>query len=195
MVVFRKLCTFAIVAALGTTFASGNVHANTCAANIDPGTSAGRKPISVVHNELEQFINELPSSKGIRFSVEQKKNDLWIDILDFPARATFSDALRLLYIVGQVSTEEFETLVLADNDQGLFQISASNIKDIGCQFAWNFEDKKGHKPIERMRQFVDALFYFGSGRRVAPEFESDPLRDTTKALKTLKGTINPKWMR
>lgn len=181
------------VTALAMLFSASGALANECGSNYWPGTLPEHEPNSVAVSELGEFFLTFPAAEGIKFDVEVKPGELWIDVLEYPGDVTVAAASRILFIIGRIADGEFGSLVLADADEGLFRISETDIRAIGCQFVWGVEGR-GQNPIALIRQFADALRYYDTGRRVALSFNGSLLGDTNKAVAVLNEAVNPQWV-
>lgn len=179
--------------ALAVLFSGGGVLANECGSNYWPGTLPEHEPNSVSVSELSSFLATFPTAEGIKFKVEIKPGELWIDILEYPGEVTVAAAPRVLFIIGRITDGEFGSLVLADAGEGLFRISEDDIRAIGCQFVWGVEGR-GQNPIALLREFSDALTYYDTGRRVALPFNGSILGDTNKAMAALNEAVTPQWV-
>ncbi|WP_209833802.1 hypothetical protein [Ruegeria sp. HKCCE3926] len=184
---------FLSVSALATMFFSSSALAHQCGSNYWPGTLPEHEPNSVAVSDLDVFLATFPAAEGIKFKVEAKPGELWIDVLEYPSGVTVAAASRMLFIIGRIADGEFGSLVLADTNEGMFQISENEIRAIGCQFVWGVEGR-GENPIALIRQFADGLTYYDSGRRVAAPFNGSLLGDTSKAMAVLNEAVNPQWV-
>ncbi|PIE14862.1 MAG: hypothetical protein CSA68_09335 [Rhodobacterales bacterium] len=181
------------ITALAVVFSAGSVLANECGSNYWPGTLPEHEPNSVAVSDLNDFLATFPTAEGIKFDVEVKPGELWIDVLEYPGEVTVAAASRILFIIGRIADGEFGSLVLADAGEGLFRISEDDIRSIGCQFVWGVEGR-GQNPIALLREFADALTYYDTGHRVALPFNGSLLGDTHKALDMLNEAVNPQWV-
>lgn len=181
------------VTALTVMFCASCALANECGSNYWPGTLPEHEPNSVAVSDLSDFLATFPTAEGIKFDIEVKPGELWIDVLEYPGEVTVAAASRILFIIGRITAGEFGSLVLADAGEGLFRISEDDIRAIGCQFVWGVEGR-GQNPIALLRQFADALTYYDTGRRVALPFNGSLLGDTNKAMAVLNEAVNPQWV-
>jgi len=172
---------------------AGAAHANQCGRNYWPGTLPEHELESVAVSELETFLDTFPTAEGIKFSLEEKPDELWIDVVEYPGDVTVAAASRILFIIGRIADGEFGSLILADAGEGLFQISEADIRAIGCQFVWGVEGR-GQNPIALLRQFADSIEYYETGQRVAQPFNGSLMGDTTKAMAVLNEAVNPNWV-
>ena len=174
-------------------FSVSGALANECGSNYWPGTLPEHEPNSIAVSELGNFLTTFPTAEGIKFEVEVKPDELWIDVLEYPGEVTVAAASRILFIIGRIADGEFGSLVLADAGEGLFRIPENDIRAIGCQFVWGVEGR-GQNPIALLRQFADTLTYYDTGRRVALPFNGSLLGDTNKAMAVLNEAVNPQWV-
>jgi hypothetical protein len=172
---------------------SAVAQVQTCGADYFPGTTSEHEVGSVPVISLKKFLNTNPSTEGMKFDIEQKGSELWIDPFQAPPTISALIAVRTLFIVGRVTQPTYKTLVLADEGQGIFQIPYSSMHKIGCQFVWGVEGR-GQNPIALTREFVDALQRYPDGLRVAPEFNGSLLGDTNRALTTMTSVVYPQWL-
>ena len=142
---------------------------------------------------MSNFLATFPTAEGIKFEIEGKPGELWVDVLEYPGEVTVAAASRILFIIGRITDGEFGPLVLVYAGEGLFQISENDIRAIGCQFVWGVEGR-GQNPIALLREFADALTYYDTERRVALPFYGSLFGDTNKALAVLNEAINPQWV-
>ena len=180
-------------AILAVIYSASSSFANECGSNYWPGTLPEHEPNSVAVSELGEYLTTFPSAEGIVFEVTSKPGELWIDVVEYPGEVSLIAASRILFIIGRIADGEFGSLVLADAEEGLFRISESDIRAIGCQFVWGVEGY-GQNPIALLRQFADALTHYNTGRRVALPFNGSLLGDTNKALAMLNETVSPQWI-
>ena len=188
-----KMKVFLGATALAAMFFASGALANPCGSNYWPGTLPEHEPNSVPVSELGAFLSTFPTAEGIKFKVEIKPDELWIDVLEYPGKVSVAAASRIVFIIGRIVDGEFGSLVLADAGEGLFRISEDDIKAIGCQFVWGVEGR-GQNPIALIRQFADALTYYDTGHRVAMPFNGSLLGDTNKAMAVLNQAVNPQWV-
>lgn len=142
---------------------------------------------------MSDFLATFPTAEGIKFGIEVKPDELWIDVLEYPGEVTVAAASRILFIIGRIADGEFGSLVLADANEGLFRISEDDIRAIGCQFVWG-DEGRGQNPIALLRDFADVLTYYDTERRVALPFNGSLLGDTSKAMAVLNEAVNPQWV-
>jgi len=169
------------------------VQANSCGDKYFAGTLPEHEVGSVELSELANFLDTFPTADGIKFDVDIRPNELWIDVLEYPGDVTMAAASRILFIIGRIADGEFGELVLADNGEGLYKISEESIRAIGCQFVWGVEGR-GQNPIALIRDFADNLEYYDSGQRVAARFTGSLLGDTTAAMDVLNKYVNRNWV-
>lgn len=181
------------IAALAVIVSASGTLANDCGSNYWAGTLPEHEPNSVPLSDLGDFLNTFPTAEGIKFEVDVRPGELWIDILEYPGEVSVAAASRILFIVGRLADGEFGSLVLADAGDGLFKISESDIRDIGCQFVWGARGR-GQNPIALIRQFADALEHYDTGRHVAPRFTGSLMGDTNRAMNVLNEAVTPQWV-
>lgn len=173
--------------------AGNTAFANPCGTPYFAGTLPEHEVGSVPLSNLGAFLDSFPTAEAIKFEIDIRTDELWIDVLEYPSSVTIAAASRILFIIGRIVDGEFGTLVLADDGEGIYQISESDIRAIGCQFVWGVEGR-GQNPIALVRQLADNLEYYGTGQRVARRFNGSPLGDTMAALDVLNNFINPNWV-
>lgn len=164
-----------------------------CGVNYWPGTLPEHQVDSISASGLQSFLDSAPVVDGIKFQVTRKGSELWLDIVSYPGDLTALASIRTLFVIGRVVRPEYSKLVLADKNEGEFEISYRDLHTIGCQFVWGAEGR-GQNPIALNRDLTEALHYYPSGQRVAPEFTGSLLGDTGVMLNTLNNVVYPRWL-
>lgn len=167
--------------------------ADTCPGQIFSAKPDLTAPGSVPNGALASYVNENRSwADGIKISVDQRDDELWLDVTEYPGTAAVAAAMRVVWLLARVSSGNQKRLVFADEGRGLFQIDSAVAKDIGCRFV--IGENGGENPIALMREFYDALEVFQTGRRVAPLYNGSLLGDTMTAMTVNNEIFVPKWI-
>ena len=182
-----------VILAVSFSLIGNMAMANPCGDKYFAGTLPEHEVGSVKLPGLADFLDTFPTADGIKFDVDIRPDELWIDVLEYPGDVTVAAASRILFIIGRITNGEFGKLVLADNGEGLYQITEENIRAIGCQFVWGVEGR-GQNPIALIRDFADNLEYYDSGQRIAARFTGSLLGDTTAAMDVLNNHVNRNWV-
>lgn len=178
---------------VGLSFVGPMASANQCSTPYFAGTLPEHEVASVKVSQLGEFLGSFPTAEGVKFDIDVRPEELWVDVVEYPGDVTVAAASRILFIIGRVADGEFGKLVLADEGEGIYQISEADIRAIGCQFVWGVEGR-GQNAIALVRQLADNLEYYGTGQRVGRRFTGAPLGDTMAALDVLNNFINPNWV-
>lgn len=151
----------------------------------------GKTPFSVPLDQIEERLNNDPSSEGIHLDIEENGRELWVDIESVPGETSAAAVLRVIFMLGRLAEANYETLIFSDQGEKIFSIDGQAIRDIGRQFVWG-EEGKGQNPIVLVRRFVDQL-RAKSGGRAAPEFTGSLLGDTQKTMEFINKRFHRKW--
>jgi hypothetical protein len=150
-----------------------------------------KTPFSVPIAELEQRLNNDPSSDGVKMHIGHHDGVLSFDIYESPGETSAAAIVRVLFMAFRLAEKDYTRVSLVDTGTEIFSLDASDAQSIGQQFVWG-EAGAGQNPIALIRQFADAL-RDDSGNRVAPPFNGSLLGDTSKALDTLNDRFHPDW--
>jgi hypothetical protein len=149
-------------------------------------------PQSVEISRAQDYINGLETSEGVIFDIEQRENELWIDIVYVPNDATVISGLRAVMQLGRLVAGEFDRIVLSNDGKGVYQLSEATIREIGCQFIWGEEG--GQNPIYLMRVFFENLELYPSGDKAVSGFTGRLFADTNIAMEFHNKQFAPAWM-
>ena len=142
-----------------------------------------KKPRHVPISALEATINRAEWSDGIEVSVEHCGRDLCLDLISIPGETPLVAVVRVIFIVGRLTMEEFEALKLVDEGEVVYVIEGDRIREIGAAFVWG-EPDNGQNPIHLNRMFVDAV-RLPDGSRANPRFTGSLLGDTNLSMRFL----------
>lgn len=95
-------------------------------------------------------------------------------------------------MIGRLSDESFERLVLVDGDQSLFYISEADLRSVGCRFIWRRQ--AGENPIALMRDFYSNLRDYDTDRPVVVGMNGSLLGDTQRVLTANNEVVLPAWI-
>ncbi|WP_445012007.1 hypothetical protein [Vreelandella stevensii] len=180
---FAKLFCFAVFL-----FTAISVYAeNTLFESDDPE----KLPFSVSVSEIQQRINLDPSADGIIMSIDYDGNALNVDIKKIPGDTSIAAVLRVVMMIGRLVEQDYDEMHFVDDEDVIFIIEGSEIKEIGRQFVWG-EQGKGQNPIHLTRLFADSL-RTPDGNRVSPPMTGSLLGDTRNAMETINQRFHPEW--
>ena len=184
-------CLILIVAALA--MLASVAKADVCPGQVWAASPDPTPPNSVSNIDLAGYINQNSSwADGIKVSVEEHGDELWLDVTEFPGTTVVVAAQRVIWLAARLSAGHQKKLVFADGGEGVFEIDELIIKDIGCRFV--IGQQSGENPIALLREFYDALDYYHTGLRVAPPFNGSLLGDTSTAMAVNNDIFIPKWV-
>lgn len=187
-----KLQTLVVIAAAFTTVAT-TASATDCSAWSRFSTNrAYLEPLSVDTSEVGSFFSSYKYAGGVQLSSEMRSDELWIDITEFPGDTTAAAASRIVMQIGRLVEDDFNALVLAEGQTGLFRVPEPELRRIGCQFIWGIEG--GENPIALMRELFKSMEHYETGKPVSTNWNGSLLGDTTLALDINNTLFLPKWV-
>ncbi|BCB08135.1 hypothetical protein HHSLTHF2_20250 [Vreelandella venusta] len=178
-----KLCCFAIFL-----FVTISVHGSDAIFESD---DPEKLPFSVPVSQIQQRINLAPSADGIVMSIDYNGNVLNLDIKKIPGDTSIAAVLRVVMMIGRLVEQDYDEMRFVDDEDVIFTIRGSEIKEIGRQFVWG-EQGKGQNPIHLTRLFADSL-RTPDGNRVSPPMTGSLLGDTRNAMETINQRFHPEW--
>ncbi len=101
-------------------------------------------------------------------------------------------ALRFVFMIGRLSDESYDRLVLMDEGEPLFYISEPDLRSVGCRFIWRRQG--GENPIALMRDFYSNLYFFGTDQPVVRGLNGSLLGDTQRILQANNEVVLPSWI-
>jgi len=181
------------ITCLIATLIAGSANATDCAAWPRFSSSeAYLTPLSVEVSKVGEFFSSYEYSQGIQFTSEMRGSELWLDIVEFPGTTTAAGAPRVVMQIGRLVKDDFETLVLSEDGEGLFAISEDNLRNIGCQFIWGREG--GQNPIALIRELYKQMEYYETRLPLSTRWNGSLLGDTTLAMTLNNDLVLPKWV-
>ncbi len=150
------------------------------------------EPLSIDVSQVGSFFSTYVHSEGIQFASEMRGNELWVDITKYPGTTTAAGALRAIMQMGRLVSDDFDTLVLADDGVGLFAISEPKLRDIGCQFIWG--RKGGQNPIALMRDLFQGMEYYETRQPLSTRWNGSLLGDSNLAVTLNNEVLVPEWV-
>lgn len=150
------------------------------------------QPLSIPAAQIDVYLNGSPDMEGIEISANLIGRDLYVDVLHYPRTVTVAAALRVVFMIGRLSNESFDRLVLVDGDQALFYIAEPALRSVGCKFIWR--QQGGENPIALMRDFYSALRHHDTDRVVVVGLNGSLLQDTQRVLQANNEVVLPAWI-
>lgn len=150
------------------------------------------EPLSVPAKDLDDHLNGSADLEGIKIKTELAGRDLQLDVLYYPGTVSAAAALRVVFIIGRLSDESYDRLVLTDENRSLFYISEPDLRSVGCRFIWR--SQVGENPIALMRDFYSDLRYFETDRLVVQGLTGSLIGDTQLVLQTNNEIVIPAWI-
>lgn len=181
-----------VAASMSSASPSFSSDGESCGGQYWPGTLPEHSVDAIAPRELQEWLDHAPIIQGVKYSVTVKGKELWLDAVEFPGDVSALASIRAILIIGRIVKPGYDKLILADGEDGVFEISYADLHIIGCQFVWT--EGKGQNPIALNRELADALRYYPDGGRVAPIFTGSLLGDTTAMLTTFNQVVYPKWL-
>lgn len=146
---------------------------------------------SIPNDELGRHLNASNYTHGIQFDIQQVGADLRVDIIHFPQQTQLAAGLFALLQVSRLAANDFDRLVLVDDDKELFAFVGTVARENGCQTLWGVNVEGSPMPLlvgimSAAKDLEnDALLVQYSGRW---------LEDMNIAVGTFNEVIAPKWL-
>jgi hypothetical protein len=155
-------------------------------------SEAYRQPLSVSASDIDDHLNGSVDLEGVDIAAELAGRDLQLDVLHYPGGVTAAAALRFVFMIGRLSDESYDRLVLMDEGEPLFYISEPDLRSVGCRFIWRRQG--GENPIALMRDFYSNLYFFGTDQPVVRGLNGSLLGDTQRILQANNEVVLPSWI-
>jgi hypothetical protein len=150
------------------------------------------QPLSVSAAEIDDHLNGSTDLEGIEIAVNLNGHDLQLDVLSFPGDVTAAAALRVIFMIGRLSDESYDRLVLIDEEVPLFYISEADLRSVGCRFIWR--QQRGENPNALMRDFYSNLYFHETDQPVVRGLNGSLLGDTQRVLQANNEVMLPAWI-
>lgn len=150
------------------------------------------QPLSVSASDIDDHLNSSVDLEGIEIAAELAGRDLQLDVLHYPGGVTAAAALRVVFIIGRLSDESYDRLVLMDEGEPLFYISEPDLRSVGCRFIWRRQ--AGENPIALMRDFYSNLYNYENDQPVVRGLNGSLLGDTQRILQANNEVVLPAWI-
>jgi hypothetical protein len=157
-----------------------------------PSNEAYLQPLSVSAAEIDGHLNGSMDLEGIEIAVDLDGGDLLLDVLSYPGDLTAAAALRVVFMIGRLSDESYDRLVLIDKGEHLFYINEPDLRSVGCRFIWRRQG--GENPIALMRDFYSDLRFFDTDQPVVRGLSGSLLGDTQRVLQANNEVVLPAWI-
>ncbi|MCW3782974.1 hypothetical protein [Defluviimonas salinarum] len=142
---------------------------------------------------LDAFMNASPMANGMKFRSELRDRDLWLDVVEFPSDTSGLAGAVSLMAIGRVAADEFDRLILADGEEGVFEIANGDLRAVGCRFLWGQETEEA--PFAQIVELFQGLRSYEGHARVTPELSGNLMHDMTVTLETHNGPFVDGWLR
>lgn len=186
----RALLFLALFVALMSPISS---HATDCSRwSRFSSNEAYLQPLSVPASEIDDHLNGSMDLEGIEIAVDLDDDDLRLDVLSYPGDVTAVAALRVVFMIGRLTDESYDRLVLIDEGEPLFYISEADLRSVGCRFIWRRQG--GENPIALMRDFYSDLHFFDTDLPVVRGLSGSLLGDTQRVLQANNEVVLPAWI-
>lgn len=149
------------------------------------------RPLSVPAADIGAHLTASVYSEGIEFVSTLRGTELWLDITRFPGATSAAGAPRAILHVGRLADEAFDTLVLADGQEGKFTITEPELRRLGCRFIWGREG--GENPIALLREMYQVMRHYETGHLLSRRFTGHLLGDTSLAMDLNNTLLIPQW--
>lgn len=150
------------------------------------------QPLSMPASDIDEHLNRSVDLEGIEIAAELVDRDLQLDVLYYPGGVTAAAALRVVFMIGRLSDESYDRLVLVDEGELLFYISEPDLRSVGCRFIWRRQ--AGENPIALMRDFYSNLYFFETDQPVVRGLNGSLLGDTQRVLQANNEVVLPAWI-
>lgn len=168
-------------------------HATDCSRwSRSQSNEAYLQPLSVSAAEIDGHLNGSMDLEGIEIAVDLDGGDLLLDVLSYPGDLTAAAALRVVFMIGRLSDDSYERLVLIDKGEPLFYINEPDLRSVGCRFIWRRQG--GENPIAWMRDFYSDLRFYDTDQPVVRGLSGSLLGDTQRVLQANNEVVLPAWI-
>jgi hypothetical protein len=150
------------------------------------------KPLSVEAVAIGPHLSASEYTQGVELHSEIRGDELWLDVVKYPGTTSAAIAPALIMRVGRLADDNFQSLVLAHEGNGLFKIERGDLRKIGCRFIWGREG--GENPIVLMRELYQKLTYYETGAPLSRSFTGSLMGDTGLALNLNNEIVLPAWI-
>ncbi|MBF9060723.1 hypothetical protein HKCCSP123_16200 [Rhodobacterales bacterium HKCCSP123] len=150
------------------------------------------QPLSIEAANTDDHLNGSNDLEGIIIAADLEGRDLQLDVLHYPGDVTAAAALRVIFMIGRLSDESYDRLVLIDEGERLFYIAEPDLRSVGCRFIWRRQ--AGENPIALMRDFYSNLYFVETDQAVVRGLNGSLLGDTQRVLQANNEVVLPAWI-